>query len=252
MLKAAICDDSTLATARLESLFCTIPNIVKEWDVFHTGLALLQYIRQRAVKYDVYLLDIEMPLLDGITLAKEIRKQDKNALFIFLTSYPNYVYDVFDTVAFHFQIKPISEEQIRRVLKKAVGYLDMLHKKCCFSYNKNYYSLDCEEILYFEKNNRKTYIYTADKRYETYLPKKEWLAQLDPTLFVSLGYSFVVNMEYIKEIIENEVILTNTVHLPISRRQRRKVKEQHSAYFSEVNTTASACCHNKPEKVCIQ
>ena len=52
--------------------------------------------------YDIYILDIEMQGMNGLELAKTIRTNEPNALIIFLTSYSEYVFDVFEVITFDF------------------------------------------------------------------------------------------------------------------------------------------------------
>ena len=50
--------------------------------------------------YHLYIFDIEMPDMNGLELAKEVRKRDAKALFVFLTSYTRYVMEVFEVITF--------------------------------------------------------------------------------------------------------------------------------------------------------
>lgn len=231
MLKAAICDDSAKTIARLEQILDDIPTIVGEYDVFVSGRDVLHCRKSMTIKYDIYILDIEMPQIDGITLANEIRKYDRTALIVFLTSHPEYVYDVFNVVVFDFIVKPVTSKKVKRLFERAISYLDLTNKMFHFSFDKNQYTLECKEILYFEKEKRKIHIYTEKEQFETYLSRKEVVGQLDASVFVSISYSYVVNLGFIKEIRKNEAILKNKAHLPISRKNKQSVKEKHLEFL---------------------
>ena len=72
------------------------------------GIIGLQFPRQNSKRcsngeyYDLFILDIEMPNLDGMELAKVIKEHIKNPVIIFLTSYTDYVYNAFEVEAFRF------------------------------------------------------------------------------------------------------------------------------------------------------
>lgn len=69
---------------------------------------MLKYIANDDNQYQLYIFDIEMSGMNGLELAAEIRKRDKKALFVFITSFSHYMKDVFDVVTFDFISKPYS------------------------------------------------------------------------------------------------------------------------------------------------
>lgn len=77
-----------------------------------------------------------MPEMNGLQLAKEIRKIDAKALFVFLTGYTQYVMDVFEVITFDYISKPITVEKLESVLLKAMQYLHMIKRDFCLSVPK--------------------------------------------------------------------------------------------------------------------
>ena len=84
---------------------------------------MLTSYSQQEQEPDLYILDIEMPGMDGIAVAQEIRKRNSKALIVFLTSYTKYMPDVFAVVTFDFIKKPITIDRLRILLEKAENYL---------------------------------------------------------------------------------------------------------------------------------
>lgn len=227
MFHIAICDDDPLFIEKLESYLDKLQNNDCDYDVFFDALELSKYLKSCSYQYDVYFLDIEMKQLDGLTLAKNLRKKDLNPLIIFLTSYPKYVFDVFDVFAFDFIIKPVTINQFEKVLNKVRTYLAAVKKRFTFSYRKNTFSIPLEQILYIEKSGRKAFIHTKEETYQCNMTLDDIWKQLDYSLFVSIHISCIVNLSYVSTIVRDELTLTNGSKLFIGRNYCQKTKLKH-------------------------
>mgnify|MGYP000208259438 CR=1 FL=1 len=94
MLNIADCDDSRTDVEMLESAFDKLAHVPVSYEVYFTAKELLKHVIDDGEMYHLYIFDIEMPEMNGLQLAKEIRKIDAKALFVFLTGYTQYVIDV--------------------------------------------------------------------------------------------------------------------------------------------------------------
>ncbi len=145
MLKIAVCDDGWTDIETLEKALDQYP---VDYDVFFSAEELLKYRKKHEENYNMYIYDIEMPGMSGLELAKEIRKEDAKALFVFLTGYTSYVMDVFEVVTFDFIKKPATAEKLQPVLLKAASYLDLTRQEFVSSYRKNQFRIQYSDILY--------------------------------------------------------------------------------------------------------
>ena len=71
-------------------------------------------------KPDILFLDIQMPGMDGMETAKMLRQDNENMILIFVTAAEEYVFQAFDVGAFHYLVKPFSDEKLKEVVTKAV------------------------------------------------------------------------------------------------------------------------------------
>ncbi len=69
---------------------------------------------------DILFLDIQMPGKSGMEIAEELRKQHRDTILIFVTALSEYVYEAFDVGAFHYLVKPFSDDKLKEVLGKAL------------------------------------------------------------------------------------------------------------------------------------
>ncbi|MDY8095765.1 LytTR family DNA-binding domain-containing protein [Paenibacillus polymyxa] len=240
MLNIALCDDTNVELGRIEELALKYPFTKVEVDTFGNGENLLQYVTKNKVEYNIYLLDIEMPDMDGISLAKKIREFDKRAVIIFVTNYSEYMPDVFKVQTFDYILKPINECNFYEILQRADHYLHSTHSYFEFSCERNKLVLNADDIIYFEKYGRAVRIYTETKKYTCNQTTSQILCQLDPTIFSQIHASYIINLKYvigmkcenvlIKQIINKEVQDTY-LELPISRKFKKEFKQKMINYM---------------------
>ncbi len=221
MIKLAVCDDSKRIVGEIEDMIETLFHTGIDYDSFYSGEELLHYLEiNEDETYDIFLLDIEMGKISGLETAKSIREKNKEAIIIFITSHDELVYDSFEVFTFRFIVKPLSIEKLSEALDKAIAYLNVLNKRFSFRYNNIEKCLNSSDIIYFESDRRKMYLYTVDERFLFYNTVAETYEKLEKLLFVKCHASFIVNMKYVEEISRDSLLLTNGMKIPISNRYR--------------------------------
>lgn len=231
-MKIAICDDSKKSLALLEEVVEKINIRDVEIECFYSGDSLLNHLRKnRDFYYQIYLLDIEMPGINGLEVAREIREKDKRAIIIFITAYSDYVFSSFEVQPFRFINKPIDFEKLEDVIHTAVNYIYTSKKYIFISIEKARIQLCCENVMYFEGDKRKINIYTIDEEYSFYSKMSDVENMVDNSWFMRIHVSYLVNMDYIKAIYLDEIVLNNGIHLPISKKYRKSVKQEYMKYI---------------------
>ena len=233
MIKICICDDDNEVINTIEQLIynSNYKNQIST-DYYNSGERLLSCIKSRTLKYNIFLLDIELSGINGIELAREIRKKDYTSTIIFISNYTKYVFDVFEVIAFDFISKPINSNRFNNILKRAIETINISSRKFVFHNRKIFFSIPYKNILYIEKSGRKAIFHTPAKTYQCNLSVKEIWERLDPELFTSIYVSVIVNMLHILEIKERMVILDNNEELPIGREYSSKLKNEYLFYLN--------------------
>ena len=114
-MRIAICDDEVSMVQILEEkIKKLLPDAVI--DKYLSGDELIA----SGSKPDILFLDIQMPGMDGMETAKVLRQDNENMILIFVTAAEEYVFQAFDVGAFHYLVKPFSDEK----LKEVVTHLD--------------------------------------------------------------------------------------------------------------------------------
>lgn len=174
-------------------------SILEEFD---NSLDALDFLKSNFV--DVIFLDINMPGVDGMSMAKITKKLRNSPKFVFITAYPEYAVDAFEIEAFDYILKPYSEERIISTLKKlernsedeerSNGKVALKDGGKIVLKNKN-------DIYFCKANGKDTLVYTKDQVYKINIGISEYLKILNDSNFLRTHKSYIVNINKIKEII---------------------------------------------------
>ncbi|CEQ11893.1 two-component response regulator [[Clostridium] sordellii] len=156
MLKIAICDDEKYQINLLKNIL-SIHLDLKGLDYriyeFDCGESLIDSITKES--YDIIFSDIEMKSLNGIDTAKNIRLHNKKSVIIFVTSYPDFVFQGYEVKAFNYILKPYTSEKIGKVLDSALEELNEIQDK--------FYVVESKSKT-VKINLSNTYYFASDKR----------------------------------------------------------------------------------------
>ena len=118
-MRIAICDDQAVC---LEQTLAAVRKCISaaeaRIDLFKSGMSFLREFRNRP--YDLVFLDIEMPEMNGITVAKNLRIIHKDVPIIFLTSHIEYALEGYEVNALRYLTKPVDPQKLRDVLSVVV------------------------------------------------------------------------------------------------------------------------------------
>lgn len=216
--KIAICDDDPSQWDYLEGIVAAWAkkgnHLVEVCKYAHARHFLFDYEEKK--DFDVLLLDIEMPEISGIELAKTVRKDSAAIQIIFVTGYYEYFSDGFDVSALHYLIKPITEEKLLPVLDRAAENLRFRQKSVLISTADGEIKLSLADITYAEAENVYVIVHTLRGSYRTRMPLAKFSQRLDET-FMQVHRSFVVGLKYVRKITRTEITLAGGDTVPIRR-----------------------------------
>lgn len=234
----AICDDSTNDIERIKKFTSRITDYVIEFRFYYKPDEMLNAGADNEQKPDMYILDIEMPGIDGLSVAKEIRSYDSKALIVFLTSYAKYMADVFEVVTFDFISKPITYERFSRLLDKANTYLNVTDQSFSFIFRQCRYNLKFDEITHFEKSGRQVLIHAQNMLYKTNMNTRQLWEKLDRTIFATAHCSYIVNLNHVRSVSYSEVEMKDGTKIPISRSYRKGFTRTYMDFIER-----GVCCY---------
>ncbi|MDD2972634.1 MAG: LytTR family DNA-binding domain-containing protein [Lachnospiraceae bacterium] len=230
MVKMALCDDNLDALLPMVQYLKQMHQEGIQYEIYQEPMELLQRITDEKDRFDIYILDIEMPKIDGMALAVKIREMDKHAVIIFQTSHLETVFETFKVRAHRFLQKPVQYEPFVEAIESSFALIREWNQFFDFVYEHQPVQIACDEIIYIEKNLRKIIIHTVDGEYSSYMGMKETMEQLDDNVFVRTGVSYVVNIKYIKIVKKDSLITRQDIELPISKSYKKKIKDKQLHY----------------------
>lgn len=221
--KIGICDDEATEREYVSGLvdgWALKRQVTIETKVFPSAESFLfQYEEEK--DFDILLLDIEMDKIDGVELARRIRRENESVQIIFITGYSEYIAEGYEVSALHYLIKPVKEERLFEVLDRAVHKLSKNEKALVLSRGGEMIRVPLFSIRYLEVQQNYVTVHGKEE-----ITVKKTLGEFEKELderFYRLGRSFIVNLTQIYKISKKEVFLKDGTVLPLPRGQYEKL-----------------------------
>lgn len=222
-MRVSICDDEReLRLALRRVLECELQLAGLEYEIkeYESGEALLREIS--CCEPDILFLDIEMAGISGMEAARELRRSCRNTVIIFVTAYPDFVFQGYEVHAFHYILKPYKEEKIKEVFRMAVQELDFLKERYFpVEQRSGTRRIPLKEIHYFKSDRKKLEVALEDGREEFYGKLSDVEMEL-PDYFVRIHNRYLVNLNFVTELKSASCICAGE-ELPVSRGCRQEL-----------------------------
>lgn len=236
MFKIAVCDDEQDIRQLLEEY---LDRYAKENALEFCVLSYESaniFLREYPKELDLIFMDIKMNGIDGMNAAKMIRESDRQVCIIFITTMYQYAIEGYSVRAFGFIRKPVSYEEFSHELSCALIMISGNREKEKFVTLKNtgtLIRLPVSDISFCEVRNHTIRINAAKeiKEYRGTLTELEKI--LSPYGIFRCHSSFLVNIDYIKEIENLEITLTTGEKIPVSQKRKKAFLDEISAFIGE-------------------
>ena len=221
----AVCDDrpeDSRLVARLASRWARQAGAEAEIESFPSAEAFLFRYEEKK-DFDVLLLDIEMTGMDGVELARTVRRDNEAVQIVFITGYSDYIAEGYEVSALHYLMKPVNEEKFHQVLTRAVGRLARNEPFLTLELPGETVRVPLPEIRYLDVQQNYVTVH-AGRDYTLKRPLAEFEAALDRRFFRA-GRSCIVNLTCIRRVTRTEAELTTGERIPLPRGQYEKLKQ---------------------------
>ena len=240
MIRIAICDDNAPVLAKLHAIMDEIcGRYFEEYEIalFEEGKRFLE--KNGQAPYDVLLLDICMPQVDGFEVAQHIRMKPKPIFLIFITSQEELVYQIFPYEPYSF-IRKRSDELIRKDIEEVVRRLSKYYvqeKEIALETTYHFREwVKLKDIIYiYSEKNYLHYVLTGNRSIKVRQTMQKGEEILRNQGFLRIHRSLLVNMGHITSINHKEkgVYLSNGEVLEIGRTYKNVIGEQYLSYLNK-------------------
>ncbi len=223
-MKIGICDDvlrdRDLLKAVLRPALCDYDTL----ECYSYGTELLESHERKP--FDILFLDIGMPQLNGIDVAREVRRSSQFTHIIFVTCYREFAAESYDVRAFSYLNKPIERDRVLDVYSRARDS-QMAGGKCLeFTIDYDTVYVETRKIVYAETLRNKIRVHTYDGSYDIRMTLRELSNQLDNE-FYRPHTSYLINLNCVRIVHKKTVTLESGVEIPVGK--TRRVKELKSS-----------------------
>lgn len=215
--KIAICDDCDVDRQYILNMVTLCgerSGHIVHIDAFSSAENFLFHYAEES-DYDILLLDIEMGEMDGVTMAKKLRKENDTVQIVFITGYSDYILEGYEVAALHYLMKPVKTEKLCAVLDRAAQKLAKNEKVLNFEVAGEMIRVPIYQIRYADVfGNYVTIHASSDVTVKMTLSELE--KQLDER-FYRAGRSCIVNLSQISRVTKAEIKLSDGTAIPLPR-----------------------------------
>lgn len=241
MLKIATCDDTKNDLTLLETLITAYQIQHPELDIqtynFSNGDALL-FALDTEKHFDLYILDVLMPEMTGISLGKKIRAIHSDAVLIYTTASKDYAIDAFSVYAFQYLLKPVSNSDFNEMMNRFLAKSEIETAKSFLVKTKGEtVNVFYNSISYIECRGHLISFILTDKTVITSnhirIPFTEYSSPiLKDSRFLITHKSYIVNLDFVQKMTNQNFTMLNGETVPISRKNYSDAKQKYLNHIS--------------------
>lgn len=235
-MKIAICDDDSQDLLGILSLLTSYHKLRQEelyTQSFCSAYDLLSSMEHET--YDLLLLDVQMPGLNGIETAREIRKTNEDIIIVFLTSSSEYAVDSYSVQAANYLLKPITEDRLYPILDKISDLLKKPEESITVQTGGCVFRIPYRQIEYIEVMSKTIYFFLTNGSVKEAHGR---LSDYEPALLAHSGFckvhrSYLVNFQWVSEVRSKELVTSSGCRVPIARSVYQKVRTAYTEFLFE-------------------
>ena len=211
-----------------------------EYKVFRNGFDFLENYRPM---YDIILMDIEMPQMDGMATARKLREMDVHTALIFVTHMAQFAVQGYEVSALDYLVKPITYPNFSIKLQRALDLINRADgKRVVLNGKTEMHSISVQDLLYVEvRGHHLIFHQTSGQEIDVCGSLNNLEESLQGLGFTRCSTCYLIHMKYISKISGLTVQLADGTELQISRRRRKEFVDEFAAYMGQTGGGAASC-----------
>lgn len=237
MLKIAICDDEKKfcdSAERMLNLYMEDKGLQFQVDVFNVPSELLD-MTEKGTIYDIYLLDIYMPGVTGMSIATELRSRGVKSPIIFLTSSTDHALEAFGVDATHYLLKPYTKDSFYVGMDKAMQSIAS-HKNdsVILKVDNDYRSIPASKLIYCEAEDKyqRLYLENGEKLLIRISGTELYKLLSEFDSFYHCGRAHIINLNHISRVTQSGAVFKSGMQLSLPHTVLAGLKKAFFDYFN--------------------
>lgn len=237
MLRIAVCDDAAkelVEISRLAKEYLAAHEMEAQVVEFSHPDALLSACEKTS--FDLFLLDVIMPMLSGIDVGRELRRRHNQAQIIYLTTSDEFAVEAFSVQASNYLIKPVEKGSFCAAMDRVFRQLKTSEARhfSVRSEGGSVCDLEIDEILYIESRDHQQYVHCKSGIYiegrRSLARLQEELELLCPGQFTMPYKGYLINLQAVRLLNGDHITLKNNTTIPLAQRSFRQIRKAYLDY----------------------
>ncbi len=232
-LRTLIVDDEPLAVERMQ-VICSKMDDLNVVGTASDGAQALRLVE--ALSPDLVLLDMTMPEVDGLAVARKLADREQRPAIIFVTAHDNYAVEAFDLDAVDYVLKPVKADRLERAIQRALarkgeggGEKSKWLEELWIPHRSELIRIDTEEVSRIDAERDYVRLHVEDRSYLLLQTIAGLEKRLDPAKFIRIHRSTILRKDRIKGLRHDglgvwSAEMDDGEHLRIGRTYLRNVK----------------------------
>lgn len=201
---------------------------------YSSGVDFLAELQIGVAEYDICFLDVDMPEMKGIEVAKHLREICPQTVVCFITSFEQYAYEAYQTEALGYLKKPVKYADLKYMMNRCT--LQVQYMKDTKEVDQKYLEVKTghgskiiriDDILYIEKRRNQCVFHLEDGEFICYNTLSNIYRELDKNIFFYVHQGYIVSFPQVREVKSNVVCLGKDREIPLSRKYQPKIQEMY-------------------------
>ncbi len=230
-MRIAICDDEEKYRIQLKTVLDKLLiNTDDDIETFSDGNILV--LKFAESPFDLVFLDIEMPEIDGITLARKLRAVSEKVFIVFLTGHVEYALEGYEVNVLRYLTKPVDIDKLKEVLNYVRDKIGSA-RQIIIREDGEEIILNVNDVVYIESMNQNVRIVTTTGEHTIRYNIGDFEEQLKDDGFFRSHRGYLISLSKVKKLIKTDVVLdggADEIVLPVSRSNIKPLKDALYSY----------------------
>ncbi|BDR53902.1 DNA-binding response regulator [Bombiscardovia apis] len=231
-IRVAVVDDDPASCQRIASYLERYS--LEQGEHFETATFTngLEFVDGYAPLYDILLLDIQMKPIDGVEVARQVRRKDQSVVIVFITSAPQYAINGYEVGALSYLLKPLPWFAFSQEIKRSIAQVrGRVEESIIVGEAGKSTRVTLHDIVYVESVRHTSVMHTLSRDLTLNTALKDLQSQLESKGFFRSNSCYLVNMAHVVGVEDQESIMSTGEHLRVSRPRKKTFLEALASYI---------------------